>query len=77
MKVVEVEWVDSAFRTRWSDREDARKYQHVATCKSVGYLLSKDKREVRLVGSQETETRDVSAGMSIPRRAVTKIRVLR
>lgn len=49
--VVEVEWIDSAATNGWQheyDNEDAG----LILCRSSGYLLSKDRRSVRIVQSQ-------------------------
>lgn len=76
--LVEVDWIDSAIRSGWSDVEIMRQKQDIAVCRSVGYLLSADRRMVRLVGSQSAEPgAGVCDGMSIPRAAVTAMRRIR
>ena len=79
LPIVEVHWVDSAFCRGWQTLENKRHDQGIVTCRSIGYLLSSDKKEVRLVGSQGFDHMtkgepDVADGLSIPRVAVKRIR---
>ena len=77
LKRVEVEWVDSAFCRGWQDIDDKRKYQRVAHCWSVGYLLDQNAHEVRLVSSHDRENDTVADGLTIPRVAVKRIRTIK
>ena len=49
-KVVEVDWVDITSYSEWKDEHDAQKVQPTSI-KSVGYLVNKDKKNIRFAMS--------------------------
>ncbi len=78
-EIVEVEWVDAASTNGWQRGDDIDREQAVdgglVECRSTGYLLSKDKRAVRLAQSQTTHG-SVSEIQAIPRSCVRSIKKL-
>ena len=74
---VEVEWIDSCSTGRWASEEDYRQNAGISVCRSTGYLLSKDKREVILVQSMSNTTANMADAIAIPTKAVVKVRKLR
>jgi len=77
MKLVEVDWIDSAFNQGWGDAKEARKSMHAVRCRSVGYLLDSDADCVKIVQSRDVDCDLLSGGISIPRVAVKRIRTLK
>jgi len=75
MKMVLVEWVDSAFMQGWMLKEQAltHKFSH---CTSIGFLVSEDKEQVTIVQS-ESDKDSVGDGLSIPKCSIKKIRNLK
>jgi len=76
-RLVEVEWHDSSSRGRWDTPAEYVKTAHVGPCRSVGYLIQANSKLIQLVQSQSSRTGDVSDGVTIPRKAVVRIRRLR
>ena len=68
--IVKVEWVDSATCTTWSRIKDI---SSISNCTSVGYILSKNKRELCLAPTIDEENGNVLNVLSIPRKAITRI----
>ncbi len=78
MHIVEVSWVDAASTRGWRDGERVRKEKTgLLECRSVGYLLSKNAREVRIVQSQGITNGDLAEMQAIPTSTVKKIRRLK
>lgn len=77
LPAVEVTWVDSAHRSGWERLENRRKYQDVAVCRSVGFLLDRTKKQLRLVQSVDRELESAAEGLSIPAKAVISVRRLK
>lgn len=77
MPIVEVEWLDSAAKGRWSTPEQYREAigESPLVCRSAGYLFIKNRVRVGLVQSQNA-TGDVMDLIDIPRSVVRSIRVL-
>jgi hypothetical protein len=73
-EVVEVEWTDSASTRGW--RDDMHEGDGLSTCRSAGYLLSKDRTSVKIVQSQSIHGTQAEL-IAIPRVAVKSITVLR
>lgn len=74
-KIVEVDWVDITSRQNWEDIEDALTFEPVLI-KTVGYLLNKDAKNIRLVMSQSNDM-GVAIVKIIPLGVVRKIKVIR
>lgn len=77
MKIVEVTWEDASFedttkRTQRTVKEDT----FVVLC-SVGYLVSRDKRAIRLAMERRLDSDDVRDVLLIPTSLVKKVRVLK
>ena len=77
LRLVEVEWIDSAFCRGWQSVDSKLKDQGIANCRSAGYLLDQDEHQVRLVSSHDMANESVADGISIPRVAVKRIRTLK
>lgn len=76
-KVVEVTWQDSNSYSRWAPLTDYAENHHTAACKTVGYLLKKDKQEVTIIMTQsDVNEGDGMQGLAIPLGCVTRIRVI-
>ena len=76
--VVEVFWEDANSYNKWHDLKELSRDHHVASCKTIGYLLKSDKREILLVSTQTPENdADGTGTMAIPRGCVTHIKVIR
>lgn len=75
MPIVEVIWIDSNGHSGWRQAEKWAEERTDLTCRSVGYLLSKDREQVRLMQSQSA-TGCLADAIEIPRVAVLEIRVL-
>lgn len=73
LHLVVVDWVDSAAHNGWRDWKEAAETQDTIQCRSVGFLLSKDKGRVALAGSI-TNNDDAGERHSIPKSCVIKMR---
>lgn len=75
LPIVEVEWVDITSYHSWMDLKDAEAYKPVGI-RSVGYLLNRDKKNIRLV---MTTSDDMGAAVIkvIPLGCVTKVTRIR
>jgi hypothetical protein len=75
---VEVEWVDSSYHTAragWQAHDEViAERRRVVRCLSVGLLIADDKHGVTLASSAHGN--DLAGTMSIPRGAITKVRIL-
>lgn len=71
--MTEVEWDDANSNARWQDLGEMKNNHHVALCKSVGYLLKRDKKEILLVQTQAPEG-DGAGVISIPIGFVRRVR---
>ncbi len=72
--LVVVEWMDSATADGWQHEADAEKHQP-SVCKTVGWLLTKNRQYITVAASQ-SDSGNWSQAMSIPRACVTSIRRL-
>lgn len=74
--LVEVEWEDSNSHGNWGSKDEYAKLT-TAQCRSVGYLLRSDRKEIHLVQSVDTKGK-MADSISIPRGCVRRIkRILR
>jgi len=76
MKIVEIEWLDSTESIRWHDVEEVAKL-NPTLCRSVGYLARKDKVAVVVMAHHSQDTNEGCGIMTIPPKAVKKIRYLK
>lgn len=82
MKLVLVEWLDSAGANGWNALGDI-KQSIPLECRSVGWLLSEKKGSrgmiilVSSIAGEERFSAEVRGDVTIPNRAVTKMTVLR
>ena len=78
-EIVEVEWTDAASTNGWQLKVDVDREQAddrgLIECRSTGYLLSKDRRAVRLVQSQSAHG-SVAEIQAIPLSCVRSIKWL-
>lgn len=75
MQRVEIEWDDASLVRGWAD-PGSRRTETPIRCFTTGYLLSRDKRAVRVVMSRG-EGENVAECLVIPRETVRRIRRLR
>ena len=71
---VVVDWIDSSSHGTW--RRDWDTYGDVSRCRSLGFLVEKGRKKVKLLQSSEVTSDSMADAMIIPRVAVTKIRRL-
>ena len=71
---VEVEWVDSCTRGNWDSLERHRKESRPSRCRSIGYLIESSDRCITVAQSMSTDSQNISDTMSIPRKAITRVR---
>ena len=70
--IVEVTWVDSCSYNRWAHRDDHESHGP-SECKSVGYLIAKDRKSLRI--SQNMADGDkCDSTMAIPMGCVKRVR---
>ena len=80
LPIVEVDWVDSMSASGWRSAKEVAKYSAEAQAiKSVGYMLTKDRKKVILVGSLDAidhdgEVQQFNHYHEIPRGCVKRIR---
>ena len=74
-RIISVDWIDPASANYWQTRERALKNTELR-CNTVGRLLSKDKKILRLYGSLSAND-DISDVMMIPIVCVKKITYLK
>ena len=72
--IVEVTWVDSAFNRGWGSHENKVRDMNIETCRTVGFLLAKTTREVKVAQSLSDDS--FADGISIPRECVRRIKRL-
>ncbi len=77
LPLVEVRWRDSAFHRGWSDAAGKRREMSVSDCRSVGYLISRDAKSVKLAMHTADDNAAFGDGMTIPTSAVRTIRRLK
>lgn len=74
-KIIEVIWDDScSIANQWMKPNGELEPSH---CKSVGYLVSKNKKSIVLAQSQHDETGEVHNQFIIPRGCIKKITELK
>jgi len=76
-KKVEVEWRDSASRGGWQSVEEERGRCAVGPIRSLGYLLTSNKKVVQITQSMSGMTGDVADTITIPRENVIRIKHVR
>ena len=74
-KLVEVEWINSCAMGKWRDKKEYENQEPI-TCRTAGYLLSKDKKRVIILQSQSNEG-GMSDSMTIPRVCVKRMKHLK
>ncbi len=77
MQIVKVEWEDSSSDGGWCKGEVAKERRGISKCETVGYLLKKDRVEVTVCQNRSLDTGNIADTMSIPRKCVKKITVLK
>ena len=75
LRLVEVEWVDASISGGWGVRKEYLAIRGIKQCRTAGYLLRSNRKEIMVVQSQ-TEHDGVADSISIPRPSVQKIRYL-
>lgn len=75
--LVEVEWIDSAFNRGWGDAKTKTKEMGISVCRSVGYLMERNAKSVKIAMNSADDHQSFGDGISIPTCAVTRVRRLR
>ena len=73
MELVLVEWLDSRRGEGWSRLEDLRADLEVTHCKSVGWVVAKDKSSLTLAGHIAENPEQCCGDMTIPSSAILSI----
>lgn len=73
MKIVKVEWEDITCQHGWSDLD---RVDNTIIISSVGYLLSKDKKYLRITPSISIDNNSKTESLVIPMGVVKKIKVI-
>jgi hypothetical protein len=81
VKLVYVEWVDSAAMTgTWNDLSTVRGKPQPFVCRSVGWVVSESRDYLQiaahLAGEPSAEPHQAGGDMSIPKAAITRRRTL-
>ena len=76
MRMVIVEWEDSAFAQGWMSR-DSVKTHSVSIIVSVGLLVAENDKQITIMQSDSVNTEQYGDGMTIPKSAITRIRRLK
>lgn len=74
--IVEVEWLDSRAFAGWAHPEEHLERSRPSRCRSVGYLLLKDRERIVLAQSCSDDSGNVADPLAIPRGMVKAIRVI-
>ena len=74
-RIVSIEWEDSYHDSEWLGRETARERCRPAKCKTVGYLLKSNFREVTVFQSK-SDSGHITDTMSIPKKVIKSIKYL-
>ena len=75
MKLVMVEWVDSAFCQGWMPKANAREHTY-SKIVSVGILLCEDDSKITIMQSVSDKD-DAGDGITIPKCSITRKRYLK
>ncbi len=75
MKIVRVEWVDSAFAQGWMDIEQAKNHT-ISHCTSVGILVHQDDEKITIMQSL-SDKQDAGDGITIPKCSIKRMRMLK
>ena len=70
---VEVEWVDSAFNRGWGNAAVKTREMDISICRTVGYLISRDKKAIKLAMNSADNDESLGDGISIPAVAVRRV----
>ncbi len=76
-RLVEIEWDDASTSKFGWENISVYRTQEVVTCRSVGYLIRKDAKQVVIVQTQAGNQNDVMREIAIPRGMVKKIKWIR
>lgn len=74
-KIVEIEWEDAYHNAGWTWKSRARKEDGIARCRTVGYLLKSNFREVTVYQSS-SDSDNIDSTMSIPKKCIKNLRYL-
>ncbi len=76
MKLVLIQWVDSAFAQGWMSREsiDAHK---LSKCISVGLLVAESDEQVTIMQSASVDKEQYGDGITIPKCSIKRMRQLK
>jgi len=74
MRVIIVEWVDSAFLQGWMSRDDVKTHR-ISPCVSVGLLVNETRDQITIMQSAGKE--QYGDGLTIPRVCIKRMRTLK
>ena len=74
---VEVDWIDSAFHRGWSTLETKQKEMNVAQCRTVGFLIHRDRDKLCISSHLADDNVDAADALAIPAVAVRRVRILK
>jgi hypothetical protein len=73
MQLVLVEWLDSRRGEGWARLEELRADLEATRCKSVGWIISRDKSSITLAGHLAENPDQCCGDMTIPAKAILSI----
>lgn len=74
-RIVCIEWEDSYHESDWMPKSVVRRRVHTSKCKTVGFLLRSNFKEVTVFQSK-SDSGNVTDIMSIPRKCIKNMRFL-
>ncbi len=76
MRIVMVEWVDSAFAQGWMSREVIT-HHRVSGIVSVGILVNENKEQITIVQGASMDKDQYGDGITIPKCSIKRVRSLK
>lgn len=73
LKLVEVEWEDTLTRTGW-EAQEVHENAGTMSCKSVGYLLRRDKDSLSMAATIAPSDGTALASITIPAGCIKRVR---
>jgi len=77
LKKVEIEWIDSCASKGWGSRDFHLKEFATSSCRSTGYVIEDNKKYLAIAQSISDDTHNISDLISIPKVAITKVKILK
>jgi len=79
MKILKIDWIDSASEHGWLSTQEIKELEGVAKCQTVGYLVKETKELISIAQNRSTDNTHYPFGeiITIPKVAVIKRRELK